>query len=474
MKFAREFREALRRENYPPRWVDSAIPYGQLKKCLKKVQRELAELGLDADTLRQLLAAHALSEHGDSVPLASYELGAGPSHPLRPRLTVFIHLEDGEAVDAALTPTSREFLQKLSSGQVPIHHHHHTDSASTRSSSISSTPTSPLSPTSSASASLASGGHSTDSDESSPDTQAELAKETERIEVPLTFDCEFFDLLQSDVWLLDALQDEEEAAISKRIASLGEQMGQLTRPAKFHKTDLNRWREVFELYLDAQVFFSTCERDHGARTSAKALEQLVWFQREVNDRGLIQQFKLPASRDAYTRFLNLNSELLRNLKFQELNRVAVAKILKKFDKRTSLGVSGSFPQTISRRFLSESVAKDLCAQVSSQVVSTVPRVDDYTCPVCLSIAYLPVRLKCRHVFCVRCVVKMQRECKQQCPMCRQKVVMQADLRNLDHELARYMDLYFKKETKEKQKSNDLERGIEMFGENYRPDSCLVM
>lgn len=46
--------------------------------------------------------------------------------------------------------------------------------------------------------------------------------------------------------------------------------------------------------------------------------------------------------------------------------------------------------------------------------------------------------------------------------------------NLDHELARYMDLYFKKETKEKQKANELERGIEMFGENYKPDSCIVM
>ncbi|KLU84594.1 RING-14 protein [Magnaporthiopsis poae ATCC 64411] len=483
MKFAREFREALRRENYPPRWVDSAIPYGQLKKCLKKVQRELAELGLDADTLRQLLAAHATSEHGDSVPLASYELGAGLSSPLRPRLTVFIHLEDGEAVDATLTPASREFLQKLASGQVPIHHHHHhhhhhgTDSASTLGDSDASTPTRPLSPTSTARPS-----HSSDSDESLAESQqlaggaaaAELTQQTERIEVPLTFDCEFFDLLQSDVWLLDALQEEEEAAISKQIASLGEQMGQLTRPARFHKTDLTRWREVFELYLDAQVFFSTCERDHGARPSAKALEQLVWFQREVNDRGLVQQFKLPASRDAYSRFLSLNSELLQNLKFQELNRIAVAKILKKFNKRTSLGVSGSFPQTISRRFLAESVAKDLCAQVSSQVVATVPRVDDYMCPVCLSIAYLPVRFKCRHVFCVRCVVKMQRECKQQCPMCRQNVVMLADLRNLDHELARYMDLYFKKEAKEKQKANDLERGIEMFGENYKPDSCAVM
>ena len=57
MKFAREFQEALRREGFPPHWVESAIPYGQLKKCIKKVQRELADLGLDSVTLSQLNTA---------------------------------------------------------------------------------------------------------------------------------------------------------------------------------------------------------------------------------------------------------------------------------------------------------------------------------------------------------------------------------------------------------------------------------
>ena len=38
-----------------------AIPYGQLKKCLKKVQKELQELGLDPDTLRALLHAETTS-----------------------------------------------------------------------------------------------------------------------------------------------------------------------------------------------------------------------------------------------------------------------------------------------------------------------------------------------------------------------------------------------------------------------------
>lgn len=54
MKFAHEFEEALKQDDYPARWVQTAISYRQLKKCIKKVQQELSGLGLDADTLSHL------------------------------------------------------------------------------------------------------------------------------------------------------------------------------------------------------------------------------------------------------------------------------------------------------------------------------------------------------------------------------------------------------------------------------------
>jgi hypothetical protein len=47
MKFAREYKEALLKEGFPPRWVESAVPYGQLKKIIKKVKRELESIGLN-------------------------------------------------------------------------------------------------------------------------------------------------------------------------------------------------------------------------------------------------------------------------------------------------------------------------------------------------------------------------------------------------------------------------------------------
>lgn len=64
MKFARDFRESLASQDFPPHWIEYAIPYGQLKKCLKKVQRELQDLGLDAETLR------SLSDPENTTPIA--------------------------------------------------------------------------------------------------------------------------------------------------------------------------------------------------------------------------------------------------------------------------------------------------------------------------------------------------------------------------------------------------------------------
>lgn len=55
MKFAHEFKAALVREGFPAHWVESAVPYGQLKKLIKKVTAELQALGLDSETLAQLV-----------------------------------------------------------------------------------------------------------------------------------------------------------------------------------------------------------------------------------------------------------------------------------------------------------------------------------------------------------------------------------------------------------------------------------
>lgn len=454
MKFAHDFKQTLASQGFPAHWVNQAIPYSQLKKCLKKVQRELQDLGLDPDTLRTLLDPNTAS------PVAlQYRLkAASDSNLVRPKLTVYLHLQDGVAVDASLTPTSRRFFERIAA-DFPLDR-----------------PRQQPDPPQGCAVGNSKG--ETLSEPSAEPVSVETSSSTasyETIEVPLVFDSEFFDILQSDVSNLEALQTEERKKMTAEVIALGGEVAQLSQPSRFSKTDMARWRRIFELYLDAEVFFATHERDHGSRSSQSALRQLQWFQGEVDKRHLATDFKLRESRAAFSRFLSLNVSLLKNLQFQELNRLAVFKILKKFDKRTSLGVSQTFPNAIQAEgVLSADIAKDVCAQMSLELVSVVPQLNDYLCPVCFSVAYRPVRLDCQHVFCIRCIVKIQRRQEKHCPLCRADVVMNASADNLDHKLEKYMKKYFSKEVKEKQRANEIERGIEDYGPEYTHQECVVM
>ncbi|KAI0404040.1 SPX domain-containing protein [Xylaria palmicola] len=314
MKFAQEFRKALQQEAFPQRWVECAIPYGQLKKCLKKVTRELQEIGLDKETLARLAADQQQHSSGD-IPADlgfSYHLdvdsaGGRPAEStrFRPRLTVFVHLEDGVAVDAKLSPATRDYLQKLALSNAAS-----TDGAPLPD-SRSPAPSSPV---------------STDSQDAAVGNAPGICQ----VEVPLVFDAEFFGILQTDVSNIGTLQKEEQARLEGQIVALGDELGKAVEPSRGRraKADLNVWREIFDLYLDARIFFSSRESDHGARTSVQAIEQLQWFQDQVVRRKLVPRLKLGASHAAFENFVSINTALLSILKFQEINRLAVTKILK--------------------------------------------------------------------------------------------------------------------------------------------------
>jgi hypothetical protein len=128
-----------------------------------------------------------------------------------------------------------------------------------------------------------------------------------------------------------------------------------------------------------------------------------------------------------------------------------------FDKRTALGARETFPTFVATHpFLASQLSRAICFTMSSKLLTIIPQLDDYLCPICQSISVKPVRLSCSHVFCVRCLVKLQREAKRFCPMCRGDVVMQADATNLDLSLLNFLKTYFPKEAKEKQKENEYE------------------
>lgn len=227
---------------------------------------------------------------------------------VKPTLTVDVYLEDDVIVEASLTPASRLFFEKIAS---EVRHGLQTDSGSTSGNSSDAGQDDDVS----------------GQDENS-ETQHRKHRRHETIELPLVFDHEFFEMLQNDVSNIDSLQDTERQQMSDEIKALGEDLAQITKPRKVHRTDMIPWRNIFELYLDAEVFFATHEQEHGARSSQLALKKLQWFQSEVKKRELQRIFKIPQSQVAYDRFLRINANLLKMLQFQEINQLAVHKILK--------------------------------------------------------------------------------------------------------------------------------------------------
>ena len=149
------------------------------------------------------------------------------------------------------------------------------------------------------------------------------------IKIPLVNDSAFFRTLTRDMSSLDALQLKEEAELSANICDLGEVVGRLAPPPQSgEKTDLQPWREIFSLYIDSNIFFSTKEQDQFNRTSAIAQEQMQSFLDKLKGLGISERFQKKGSRIALHHFVAINLSLLKHLKFQELNLTASMKILK--------------------------------------------------------------------------------------------------------------------------------------------------
>jgi len=172
-----------------------------------------------------------------------------------------------------------------------------------------------------------------------PPEEKRLPAHPRRIEVPLQLGDEFFRLIYADLAGLDHLRRGEQETMAGDIVRLGGQVARVTKPARFSKCDMSRWREIFELYLEAQIFFSTHERDHGPRSADRAVQQFKFFEDEAMRRNIRQQFKVPGSVPAYDQFLLLNKRMLQNFRFQEINRTALTKILKSTPKPACLPVS---------------------------------------------------------------------------------------------------------------------------------------
>ncbi|KAI9822356.1 MAG: hypothetical protein M1827_000075 [Pycnora praestabilis] len=458
MKFAHTYEAVLRKDGFPAHWVQSAISYRQLKKCIKKVQKELGALGLDPDTLQHLCgsiepeepsrASSAIDRGSSTQILYSFTEGA---NCFQPKLILTVDPRNGIAVDAVLSAETVECLQNLvvsqrvsSSRQQLLLEEANTSMVLDNSPEERPKGTEQV-------GDVVSGFLQEESSEVHGD-----ASEFQRIEVPLTSDLEFFHLLKTELSSLDELQASEQRHMTKEIVSLGSGISQVVAPStRIPKTDLYTWRAIFELYVDCKIFFSTNEQDAGSRDFSKAQMQLAIFLDKLKQQSIVKKFKRKESRAALEEFIRINLDLLRNLRFQEINHTAMTKILKKFDKRTALGAKDVFPSLVATEFtFTKSVGKAICFEVSEKLLGIIPQLNDYLCPVCFSISYKP-RAKERH-----------------CPLCRGLVVMEADSNNLDPQMIKFLEKYFPKEVEAKQKENRRAIGVDLYGEDF--DKCIMM
>lgn len=484
MKFGQEYAAALAKENFPQHWLDSAIEYKQLKKCIKKVERELADIGLDAPTVERL--AHWLGSpadaDGDEDKDKEFVSVAKPgldtiTEEFAPQLRVLVDSKTGRPLDATLAPETRTNLEKFARSEMLIagrhaelgHARHHVGSTE------------------------AQGG---DSEHASDESDKEAPTETKWIQIPLVSAKNFFDMLEPKLKELEALNDAEEKKLEMDILDLGDMVEDVTEPVregfeakrKISYRDLYFWREMFRLYMEKPIFYSETERNRGALSFNEAKANLEAYDQQLRATGLLAKMRTPLAQRAAQRFLDLNVDILKIMHFQEMNARAMRKILKKFDKRTHL--EGQQFMTDVRRHrpallqtgsnsgsaFANSIARDLQAELATKVLAIVPQLEDWTCPVCLGMAWRPVSLGCcRSVFCIRCIIQLQDQKMMRCPCCNTETVMAADGRNLDFDTMDFLEKYFPLEVKKRQKENEralLERN---YGEEFvRPPACTVM
>ncbi|KAL8673343.1 MAG: hypothetical protein Q9168_002222 [Polycauliona sp. 1 TL-2023] len=233
----------------------------------------------------------------------------------KPKLVFLIRVRDGDLVDATLSPKTRETLQRL------------VGPSSALEKGIVAVEVQPNSPKE-----LQHCRHSTQAQDpksatitGAPGDEPQLI----RVEVPLRNNDEFFHILQHGLSGLNALHDQEKTTLSRDIGDLAKAVSQLARPVKgMQRTDLYAWRAIFNLYLESNVFFSTNENESFSRSPAQVQRQLQVFSSRLDELQKSHTILLKASKVALHRFLLVNANLLRVLKFQQLNMRAAGKILK--------------------------------------------------------------------------------------------------------------------------------------------------
>ncbi|KAF7304257.1 hypothetical protein HMN09_00827000 [Mycena chlorophos] len=482
MHFSKTYAQLL--QELPPELSQNAIQYRQLKKLINQVVTELASLGLGPSVLQDLLRTGASGKGKEKATVPAharveYELNSA-SGVIEPRLRLFVDPPD------APSPPSR--IRELGDAEgVEEEPDHNAASqqvallwALQRQKAQDSEPdTEPPDPT-----------------EGPTPTPVEMV-------IPLASDSAFFQLLATTLEALSEHLLTIRAQFVETLQELTKSVSDAARPSssssgfKVHsplnanagvvgvdvgssKSDLYAWRQIFQLYVEAEIFENVSERHRGERSIEDVEERLRLFVERVTKQGLGdgRKLRLKHSRTALESFLQLNLFILNVKKFELANAEATRKILKKHAKRTALPATDNHNTNalVLLPASSTSLPRILVQELGTTLLPIIPSLDDYACLICTSLAFKPIRLSCGHLFCVRCLVKMQKRGQADCPMCRAPCVLLADKTNVDWALLNFMRDWFAEEAAAKQKQNEEEATNEHLREiGLDPDQkCIVM
>lgn len=460
MKFAKVLQQTLVEEDLPEEWVEAAIQYKVLKKCISRVVKELEFLGLSKSDLKLLLqdentdktAELTEEEATSSNPIvAKYLLTKlKDSKKIVPYLKITLNNSETEHMSQdRIQELAQQIKAKIDKALSTDDEDHHIVEIKEEDDQLILSPTSTHTP-----------------------LDELVSVQNNEIIVMLKSDSKFFKMLNLELENLDKIRQHEEARLIQAINSISDDVLLLTKK----RSDLYNWRELFRIYLDSEVFFRYNETSlpHLERNAVQVKRNMDEFMSRVEKTQLLQKFNKKRSITAYKQFVEINDRLLKILQFQAINTTALRKILKKFDKRTSLNVSTRFPELISQDHIfitGSSLAQSICFVMQSKLITLIPQLDDYTCPICVSVAFKPIRLVCGHIFCVRCLVKMKQRNKTNCPLCRREgAIAMADSSNLDLSAMDLMQKYFPLEVKEKLREIEKERYEEVVGTHK---NCVI-
>lgn len=487
MHFSKTYSQLL--QTLPPELRENAIQYRQLKRLINQLVQELSSLGLSPTVLQQLLEQQnptSLTAQIEEIRQQCDRVSDCDGDHQRHATVVYEFIGTSSHIEPRLRLSIKHPIDA-------------TDTASGH----TTTPDSILEALQLHSQVLESNKALVDICYSSTNTHDLI--------IPLRSDTAFFHLLNTALASLAEHLNTVHGGFTSTLQSLAYAISATARPTSSsarsfstysmaisnaatlrpssgsRNTDLYSWREIFQMYVESEIFESVGERARGERSVEETETRMKQFEKRMQEKR--NKLKLAGSKDALDVFMRMNFFILDLKRFQFANAEATRKILKKHTKRTALPLppyllplwNGPLPASPPSTELAllpwrspVSLPRLLVQAIGEILLPVVPHVDDYSCLICTSLAFKPIRLGCGHLFCVRCLVKLQKLGKANCPICRAPTVLKADRTNVDYALLNFMADWFPLESRVKLSTNEREAAKEELEELGLSGGCRVM